>query len=117
MARKEILPAVEAYLRDLSGTVAAKAAAVPGLACKYEKGIITRLSTLVDEIDDAAEALDSTLVRLKAVPDVTDAAYVIRDVVLQKMAELRVVCDEAETLTAAKYWPFPTYGDLLFGVR
>ena len=36
---------------------------------------------------------------------------------LQKMAELRVVCDEAETLTAAKYWPFPTYGDLLFGVR
>ncbi len=117
MARKEILPAVEAYLRDLSGTVAAKAAAVPGLACKYEKGIITKLSTLVDEIDDAAEALDSTLVRLKAVPDVTDAAYVIRDVVLQKMAELRVVCDEAETLTAAKYWPFSTYGDLLFGVR
>ncbi len=117
MARKEILPAVEAYLSDLSGTVAAKAAAVPGLACKYEKGIITKLSALVDEIDDAAEALDSTLVRLKAVPDVTDAAYVIRDVVLQKMAELRVVCDEAETLTAAKYWPFPTYGDLLFGVR
>ncbi|MBD9198126.1 MAG: glutamine synthetase type III [Clostridiales bacterium] len=117
MARKEILPAVEAYLSDLSGTVAAKAAAVPGLACKYEKGIITKLSTLVDEIDDAAEALDSTLVRLKAVPDVTDAAYVIRDVVLQKMAELRVVCDEAEALTAAKYWPFPTYGDLLFGVR
>ena len=117
MARKEILPAVEAYLSDLSGTVAAKAAAVPGLACKYEKGIIIKLSTLVDEIDDAAEALDSTLVRLKAVPDVTDAAYVIRDVVLQKMAELRVVCDEAETLTAAKYWPFPTYGDLLFGVR
>ena len=117
MARKEILPAVEAYLSDLSGTVAAKAAAVPGLACKYEKGIITKLSALVDEIDDAAEALDSTLVRLKAVPDVTDAAYVIRDVVLQKMAELRVVCDEAEALTAAKYWPFPTYGDLLFGVR
>ena len=117
MARKEILPAVEAYLSDLSGTVAAKAAAVPGLACKYEKGIITKLSTLVDEIDDAAEALDSALVRLKAVPDVTDAAYVIRDVVLQKMAELRVVCDEAEALTAAKYWPFPTYGDLLFGVR
>ena len=117
MARKEILPAVETYLSDLSGTVAAKAAAVPGLACKYEKGIITKLSTLVDEIDAATEALDSTLVRLKAVTDVTDAAYVIRDVVLQKMAELRVVCDEAETLTAAKYWPFPTYGDLLFGVR
>jgi len=116
MARKEILPAVEAYLGDLSGTVAAKTAAVPGLACKYEKDLISKLSKLADEISDAASSLDTTLIRLKAIPDVTDA-YVIRDVVLQKMAELRVVCDEAESITADKYWPFPTYGDLLFGVR
>ena len=117
MARKEILPAVEVYLGDLSGTVAAKTAAVPGLACKYEKDQISKLSKLADEISDAASSLDTTLIRLKAIPDVTDAAYVIRDVVLQKMAELRVVCDEAESITADKYWPFPTYGDLLFGVR
>ena len=117
MARKEILPAVEAYLGDLSGTVAAKTAAVPGLACKYEKDQISKLSKLADEISDAASSLDTTLIRLKAILDVTDAAYVIRDVVLQKMAELRVVCDEAESITADKYWPFPTYGDLLFGVR
>ena len=117
MARKEILPAVEAYLGDLSGTVAAKTVAVPGLACKYEKDLISKLSKLADEISDAASSLDTTLIRLKAIPDVTDAAYVIRDVVLQKMAELRVVCDEAESITADKYWPFPTYGDLLFGVR
>ena len=117
MARKEILPAVEAYLGNLSGTVAAKTAAVPGLACKYEKDLISKLSKLADEISDAASSLDTTLIRLKAIPDVTDAAYVIRDVVLQKMAELRVVCDEAVSITADKYWPFPTYGDLLFGVR
>ena len=117
MARKEILPAVEAYLGNLSGTVAAKTAAVPGLACKYEKDLISKLFKLADEISDAASSLDTTLIRLKAIPDVTDAAYVIRDVVLQKMAELRVVCDEAESITADKYWPFPTYGDLLFGVR
>ena len=117
MVRKEILPAVEAYLGDLSGTVAAKTAAVPGLACKYERDLISKLSKLADEISDAASSLDTTLIRLKAIPDVTDAAYVIRDVVLQKMAELRVVCDEAESITADKYWPFPTYGDLLFGVR
>ena len=117
MARKEILPAVEAYLGNLSGTVAAKTAAVPGLACKYEKDLISKLSKLADEISDAASSLDTTLIRLKAIPDITDAAYVIRDVVLQYMAELRVVCDEAESITADKYWPFPTYGDLLFGVR
>ena len=117
MARKEILPAVESYLGELSGFAAAKAAAVPGLSDKYETAQITQLSGLVDEIYEAAQALDTTLVRLKDISDFTDAAYIIRDVVLQKMAELRVVCDEAETLTAAKYWPFPTYGDLLFGVR
>ena len=90
MARKEILPAVEAYLGDLSGTVAAKTAAVPGLACKYEKDLISKLSKLADEISDAASSLDTTLIRLKAIPDVTDAAYVIQDVVLQKItAELR----------------------------
>ena len=49
--------------------------------------------------------------------NVIDESAAIRDVLLAKMNELRVVCDEAETLTAKKYWPFPTYGDLLFGVR
>ena len=54
---------------------------------------------------------------MKTISDITEESYFIRDVILQKMAELRVVCDEAETLTAEKYWPFPTYSDLLFGVK
>ena len=49
--------------------------------------------------------------------NVIEESAAIRDTVLVKMNELRVPCDEAETLTAKKYWPFPTYGDLLFGVR
>ena len=117
MARKEILPAVEAYVRDLSDTLRAKKAAVPGAAAKYETGLIARLSALTDEIDDAAAALERAMIQYKAIGDITEAANMIRDVILQKMAELRVPCDEAETLTAEKYWPFPTYGDLLFGVR
>ena len=117
MARKEILPAVEAYVRDLSDTLHAKKAAVPGAAAKYETGLIARLSALTDEIDDAAAALERAMIQYKAIGDITEAANMIRDVILQKMAELRVPCDEAETLTAEKYWPFPTYGDLLFGVR
>ena len=44
-------------------------------------------------------------------------SYMIQDAVLGKMEGLRAVCDAAETMTAKKYWPFPTYGDLLFGVR
>ena len=117
MARKEILPAVETYAADLAGTLAAKVKAVPELSCRYEKGVIRSLSTLADEIDAAIGALESALIRYKTISDLSEAAAVIRDVILQKMAELRVVCDEAENLTAEKYWPFPTYDKLLFGVR
>ena len=117
MARKEILPAVEAYARDLSDTLIAKAAAVPGLSGRYEKNLIAKLSELADEIDSAITALETEAIRYKTVTDVTEAAFMIRDVILQRMAELRVVCDEAETLPAESYWPFPTYEKLLFGVR
>ena len=117
MARKEIIPAVEAYARDLADTCAVKQAAAPGVSGRYEKKTIAKLSTLADEIDEATDALESALIKYKTVSDVTEAACMIRDVILQKMAELRVVCDEAETVTAEKYWPFPTYGELLFGVK
>ena len=117
MAKKEILPAVAAYAKDLADTYSAKAAVVPGVGGKYEKETIAKLSTLIDEIDTATAALDSAIIKLKTTDDITEASFMIRDVLLQKMAELRVVCDEAETITAEKYWPFPTYGDLLFGVK
>ena len=117
MARKEILPAVSEYAKSLSDAVASKTAAVPGVACKYERGLIAKLSGYIDEIDAAATELESAIMKYKMITDVTEASFMIRDVILQKMAELRVVCDEAETVTAEKYWPFPTYGDLLFGVR
>ena len=54
---------------------------------------------------------------MKYAYDVTAEAYAIRDTVIPAMSELRAVADEAETLTASEYWPFPTYGDLLFGVK
>ena len=117
MARKEILPAVEAYAKSLADAYAAKTAAVPGLACRYETKTIAALSSLADSIDLAATDLEEALLRNKEIDDITEAAYDIRDTVLQKMAALRVVCDEAETMTERTYWPFPTYSDLLFGVR
>ena len=117
MARKEILPAVEAYTKELAQTLTLKLSAVPGLGAKYERSTIERLSGLADEISAAAAALESATIRLKSAADVTEESCMIRDDILQKMAELRVVCDEAETITAEEYWPFPTYGQLLFGVR
>lgn len=116
MARKEILPAVESYVKDLSETLVAKTAVLPTVSAKYERTLIEKLSVIVEEIDDAANSLESSLIEYKTITDVTKSAALIRDVILQKMAELRIVADEAETLTAEKYWPFPTYDKLLFGV-
>ena len=117
MARKEILPAVERYAKALADTLTAKQTAVPGIGCKYEKSVIAKLSTLADEIDEATAELENSVVKFKTITDITEASFMIRDEMLHKMTELRMACDEAETLTAEEYWPFPTYGDLLFGVR
>lgn len=117
MARKEILPAVDAYAKDIAESLAAKKSAVPEISCRHEKELLAKLSALADEIDDAINVLDSEIIKFKTITDITEASCVIRDVILQKMAELRVVCDEAETVTAEKYWPFPTYDKLLFGVK
>ena len=117
MARKEILPAVEGYTKSLAETLAAKKAAVAGLPCKYETATIAKLSELSDEIADATADLDSEIAKFQAIEDVTEAANDIRDVILSKMDALRAVCDEAETITAKEFWPFPTYSDLLFSVK
>ena len=117
MAVKEIIPAIEAYVKDLSESLAIKMAAVPTASCKYETGLIEKLSSLVDSASDAAAKLTEALEKYQTIGDVTDAACFIRDDILEKMAELRSYCDKAETLTAKKYWPFPTYSDLMFGVK
>ncbi len=60
--------------------------------------------------------MEKDITELDSLENVTFQSVHIRDIIIPKMAELRTACDEAETLPARSYWPFPTYGDLLFGV-
>ena len=117
MARREILPAIEAYAHELACTAAAKHGLIPGTACRYESGTVKRLSDLADSIDAAASHLEKKLQLCRETADITEAAVAVRDTVLPAMAELRLPCDEAETITAERCWPFPTYEKLLFGVN
>ena len=117
MARKQILPAVAGFTAELAGDVAAKKAAAPMVTCGYETGMIAKLSTLTDQIAAKTDELEAAVLELKNISDTVEEAYAIRDTVLSKMTDLRGAVDEAETLTAEKVWPFPTYGELLFGVR
>ncbi len=117
MARKQILPAVEGYAAELAGTIAAKRAVAPNIACGYETGLLSKLSVLTDQIAVKTDELEAAVMALKETSSIIAESCAIRDTVIGKMAALRTVADEAETQTAEKYWPFPTYGELLFGVR
>ena len=117
MAKTQIAPAVEEYAAELSRSAAAKKALDSSLACGYEAVLVKKLSALTDRIAVKAEELENAVILLARAEDIVAESAMIRDEVLVRMSELRLACDEAETLTAKKYWPFPTYGDMLFGVR
>ena len=117
MAKTEIAPAVESYALDLANTLQAKKAVNASLACSYESNLVKKLSELTDTIAVKTAELEQAVQNLDSLSEIGEEANAIRDNVLVKMDELRSACDEAETVTAKKYWPFPTYGDLLFGVK
>ena len=117
MAKTEIAPAVSGYVRELANTALAKKSVESSISCSYETGLLKKLAILEDQIMIKAEELEDAVLKVQDSGDITEESYGIRDMVLSKMGELRVVCDSAETMTAKKYWPFPTYGDLLFSVK
>ena len=117
IARTIISPAIEAYAADLARAASAKKAVSPALTCGYETGLVEKLSSLLDEIGEKAGEMDTALVKLQGAEDIVAEAVMIRDTILPVMSELRSPCDKAELMVAKSYWPFPTYGDLLFGVK
>ena len=116
LARKEILPAVSAYVKALSETVVAKQAACPQASCEVEQTLIVRLSALNTSLFHKANTLDEALLGAKNFEQIGACAAYYHDTIFAAMQELRAVADELELNTAQQYWPFPTYGDLLFSI-
>ena len=117
MAKKEILPAIEEYTAFVASAAGKKKALDAEVSCVYETRTVRKLSLLSGQIFEKCDELDKVLCKLSDSANAKEEGYMIRDELLPKMSELRVACDEAEVITAEKYWPFPTYGELLFGVR
>ena len=115
MSRKMIMPAIEDYISELAKTAFNKKEI--GVEAKYEKTLISKLSDLLDQIGAATEALDEKIADYKKISDVTEASYFIRDSIIPAMDALRAPADKAEAVTDEKFWRYPTYGKLLFGVR
>lgn len=117
MSKKEIMPAIEKYVSKLVSLASKKKALDAAIPSRYESTLISKLSTLADLMFDRTEELEKAAAELSGIDDIQKQSEFVRDSILPKMASLRVAADEAETLTDSEYWPFPTYGDLLFGVR
>ena len=117
MARTQIAPAIAAFTADVARNIRAKKEVDIGMSCAYETGIVEKLSALTDRIAVKIDELQDAMLALHDAEDIIAESAMIRDGVLPKMCELRVACDEAETLTAKSYWPYPTYGDILFSVK
>jgi len=117
MVKKDILPAVSAYLKTLAETGLAKKNFCPGIDLSYEETLVSKLSSLCGKVFAQVAELEEKLQKATDVPKGTNLAFYYKDVVLPVMSELRANVDEMETMTDAKYWPYPSYGELLFGVN
>ena len=117
MVKRDILPAVSAYVAELSNGVLTKKSISEDIPCQAELDIIKRLSGLQDCAYKKLATLDSAIIGVKEIGEdpIKVAAY-YKDSVISAMTELRAVVDEMETLVSAEYWPYPSYGDLMFRV-
>ena len=117
MVRRDILPAVSGYIASLAEAVASKRAAVAGLPCAAETSLIQKLSSLLDSAYEKVEALDTLVADGKAESHnaLTVATY-YKDVIIPAMNKPRAVVDQMEVDTASQFWPYPSYGDLMFRV-
>ena len=116
MARKDILPAVTEYIKELADTaIAVKQAS--GIEADFEKDLIAQLSKLQSDIAARTKVLEDAVIEVHEIEDILAQSYAYRDKVFVAMQDLRAAADQAESLCSAKVWPFPSYGELLFGVR
>jgi len=116
MVRKNYLPAIEGYLFNLAQTTSLMKSVSTKVKCNYEISTMERLSELTDDILESTVALEKALEDIKKHDDIIKTSEAVRDDLLPKMDTLRKYVDEAEMLTGEEYWPFPSYGKLLFSV-
>lgn len=114
MAKRSIAPAVSAYCSDLAAAALSKKEL--GISVKAEKEVLEKISDLAGVLNDKIAALESAVLEADEFKSAEQAKY-FRDSVIPAMNELRLVADELETMTAEEYWPFPSYGEMLFSIK
>ena len=116
MARKQLLPAVNAYMSEVANTAASKLAVSESLSVRSETKALTRLSADADAMSDTVDELQAAVNAAKALSDESAKAVAFHDDVLPKMDALRAAADDAETICGEDYWPLPSYSKMLYYV-
>ena len=116
MARKQLLPAVNAYMSEVATTAASKLAVSENLSVRSETKALPRLSADADAMSDAVDELQAAVDAAKALSDESAKAVAFHDDVLPKMDALRAAADDAETICGEDYWPLPSYSKMLYYV-
>lgn len=116
MARKQLLPAVNAYMSEVANTAASKLAVSESISVRSETKTLGRLSADADAMSDAIDALQDAVDAAKALPTEALKADAFRDNVIPLMNTLRAAADDAETLCGEDYWPLPSYSKMLYYV-
>ena len=116
MAKKDILPAVTAYAGELASAAAAKRGVFAAVDCTFEEQTVTALSGLSAKLYGETLSLSDALAKAAKAAGPAAVADCYKNDVIGAMAALRATADALESITAANRWPFPTYGELLFGI-
>ena len=116
MARKQLLPAVNAYMSEVANTAASKLAVSESISVRSETKTLNRLSADADAMSDAIDTLQDAVDAAKALPTEAEKAVAFHDNVLPAMDALRAAADDAETLCGEDYWPLPSYSKMLYYV-
>ena len=117
MARRDILPAMSEYSGTLAKTCAARVAADASDTCDYEHETLKNIAVLINSAYKQVKKLESDLLGAKSIDGITGLGRFYKDTVLADMAALRASVDSMESIAPAEKWPYPSYGELLFGVR
>ena len=116
MARKQLLPAVNAYMSEVANTAASKLAVSESISVRSETKTLGRLSADADAMSDAIDTLQDAVDAAKALPSESEKAVAFHDNVLPVMGALRAAADDAETICGEDYWPLPSYSKMLYYV-
>ena len=117
MAHKDILPAMSAYSKELADAALEKKKLSEDIDTTYETETVKALGNLLGNTYSNVKKLESDLYTAKSITSSVELADYYKDFILADMSALRASADEMETMASSEKWPYPSYGDLLFGVR